>query len=197
MLSILVSLFAMRWGWDPYFRGFATFKGIATQGRNTQGNLSLWHVATTDHSLEKGRAISSSNTSGRQIASCVREISQENLFPRQNFVAPRKVTQNHSANPLLNLCDLFVCLFFFLFQGLQIHKILRERETGWSWVCRRLSADCWSAVYWQTVDRFFWELFFNFSDCFLSMLFGMLPGTAKNIIVNWHVTLLNTVKFRK
>lgn len=113
MLSILVSLFARRWGWDPYFRGFATFKGIATQGRNTQGNLSLWHVATTDHSLEKDRAISSSNTSGRQIASCVREISQENLFPRQNFVAPRKVTQNHSANPLLNLCDLFVCLFFF------------------------------------------------------------------------------------
>ena len=57
-----------------------------------------------------------------------------------------------------------VCLFvFFLFQGLQIHKILRERETGWSWACRRLSADCWSAVYRQTLDRFFWELFFSFN----------------------------------
>ena len=149
MLSILVSLFARRWGWDPYFRGFATFKGIATQGRNTQGNLSLWHVATTDHSLEKDRAISSSNTSGRQIASCVREISQENLFPRQNFVAPRKVTQNHSANPLLNLCDLFVCLFFFFY--FKVYKYTkfwekeRQAEAEFVAVCRptvgRLSTD--------------------------------------------------------
>ena len=75
MLSVLVSLFAMRWEWDPYFRGFATFKGVATQGRYTQGSMSLRHVAKTDHSLEKGRAISCSNTSGRQIASCVGEIS--------------------------------------------------------------------------------------------------------------------------
>jgi len=41
MLSVLVSLFARRWEWDPYFRGFANFKGVATQGRYTQGSMSL------------------------------------------------------------------------------------------------------------------------------------------------------------
>ena len=78
-----------------------------TKGLYTLGDKLQQHVAVTDHSVCRARAIVVSetwwgDTSQQQIASCVLENFCENLFPQQNFVA----ATSRKNQIRLKLCDL-------------------------------------------------------------------------------------------
>ena len=74
-----------------------------------------------------------------------------------------------------------VCLFVFSisrFPNTQNFERKRERlKLSFSPFVGRLLVGCLPT----DARQIFWELFFNFTDRLLSVLFGMLPGTAKNI----------------
>ena len=62
------------------------------EGRYTQGDKLLQHVAATDHSMCTGRATSCSNKVRRHVAAancfvCTEEFLLKSLSPQQNFVA--------------------------------------------------------------------------------------------------------------
>ena len=78
-----------------------------TKGLYTLGDKLQQHVAVTDHSVCRARAIVVSetrwgDTSQQQIASCVLANFCENLFPQQNFVA----ATSRKNQIRLKLCDL-------------------------------------------------------------------------------------------